>query len=496
MNLIINLKSGVVNRLRSNSLKARSARGAMTLGIGTVAERGLRLVRNMILARLLAPGQFGVMAIVMTVSAALEAFTDVGVKQSVIHNKRGDEAEYLNVAWWFQVVRGVGLFAVAYILAPWISYFYESAELLPLMRFAFVAILFNGLISPRVHALEKNIQFGKWVFLFQGSGLLGTLVSLGLAFFVMRNVWALVIGFLAEAVFRCLFSFVLCPFLPRMHIDRENLGEVLKYARRMLGVPILAVIAFQMDVLVLGKVVSAEQVGLYWLGLQLALQLSMLFSKVVHPILLPAFAEKQDDKGAIRNAAMKITTWTAIFGIPMTTFLVVCAGSVLSVVYGSEYAAVAIPFALLCVYVLVRVQGSTLSQIYFAIGKPNLHRRFVMLRLAILACLMYPAVRQFGLAGSAAVVLLANSVGLCMQVVWMHRLIGLEFGRYAFCWVPGLRLAAIVLIPVLIARLFGNDMIVWNIIIGGLACLVACAVGLFSLIRDSKLSLISSEGSK
>lgn len=493
MNLINNLESGVVNRLRGNSLKARSTRGVMILGIGTVAERGLRLVRNMILARLLAPEQFGVMAIVMAASVALEAFTDVGVKQSVIHNKRGDEAEYLNVAWWFQAVRGLGLFAVAYISAPWISHFYESTELLPLMRFAFVAILFNGLISPRVHALEKKIQFGKWVFLFQVSGLLGTLMSLGLAFFVMRNVWVLVIGFVAEAMLRCLLSFVLCPFLPKLTIDRDNLSKILKYARRMLGVPILAVIAFQLDVLVLGKVVTSEKVGMYWLGLQLALQIGMLFSKVVYPILLPIFAEKQDDKQSVCGAAMKITLWTGVLGIPITTFLVGCANPVLSIVYGSEYATVAMPFGLLCIYVLLRTNGSILSQVYFAIGKPHLHRRFVALRLIILACLIYPAIVLFGLVGAAAVVLLANLVGLCMQVVWMRKVIGLRFTDYVYCWIPGLRLAAIVLAPVALLRFFKDGTLFLNIAVGGLACSAACIIGLLSLRRSRKTHVVSSE---
>ena len=493
MNLINKTFVTITDKIKGDSLKARSARGVVTLGIGTVAERGLRFVRNMILARLLAPEQFGLMAIVMAASVALEAFTDVGVKQSVIHNKRGGEAEYLNVAWWFQAIRGLGLFAVAYISAPWISHFYESAELLPLMRFAFVAILFNGLISPRVHVLEKKIQFGKLVFLSQGSGLLGTLMSLGLAFFVMRNVWALVIGFVAEAMLRCLLSFVLCPFLPKLTIDRDNLSEVLKYARRMLGIPILAVIAFQLDVLVLGKVVPAERVGMYWLGLQLALQMNFLFSKVIYPILLPVFAEKQDDNEFVCRAIMKVTIYTAVFGMPIVTFLAVCAKPVLSIVYGLIYATVAMPFGLLCIYVLLRTQASILSQVYFAIGKPHLHRRFVLLRLTILVCLIYPGILLFGVTGAAASVLIANLAGLCMQVVWMRKAIGLRFGEYASSWIPGLQLAPIVLIPSFLLDILGYEHLILDIAVGGLACLAACGVGVLLLGRSGKSRVLLCE---
>ena len=493
MDFISKTNSIIGNRLRGNGLRARSSRGVILLATGTVVERALRLIRNMILARLLAPDEFGLLAVVIAAAAMLEAFAEVGVKQSVVHNKKGDEAEYLNVAWWFQAMRGIGLFVIAYLASPWISRFYNNVELLPLMRVAFAAILFNSFISPRVHVLEKKIHFGKWVFLSQGSGLLGTLVTLGIAFFLVRNVWALVIGFVTEAMFRCLLSFVLCPFLPRMSIHKDSLRDIFKYACRMLGVPILAAMAFQVDVLVLGKVVSAKQVGMYWLGLQLALQISMLFTKVIYPVLLPVFAEKQDDKQFLCKAIMKVATYTGVLGIPITTFLVVCASSILSTVYGSAYAAVAIPFGLLCVYALIRMQGSPLVQTYFAIGKPHLHRRFVVLRLTILACLIYPGIVLFGLVGAAAVVLLANLVGLCMQVIWMKKPIGLQFREYTSCWIPGLRLAVIVLAPVALLKAFGNQTPVLNIVVGGLACSAACVIGLLLLLRRGETHIVSLE---
>ncbi|MFA5238862.1 MAG: oligosaccharide flippase family protein, partial [Phycisphaerae bacterium] len=382
------------------------------------------------------------------------------------------------------------------IIAPWIGAFYNNPGLLPLLRVSFIAILFNGFMSPRVYVLEKNIQFGKYVFLYQGSGLVGTLVSLGIAFFAVCNVWALVIGFLAEAGIRCLLSFVLCPFLPRMHIDRESLGNLLKYARRMVGTPILAVIAFQLDVLVLGKVVSAEQVGMYWLSMQLASQISMLFSKIVYPILLPAFAEKQDDKQFLLRAITKLTLYTAVLGIPITTFSVVCAKPILSIIYGSAFASVGIPFGLLSIYALIQIQGFLLVQTYFAIGKPHLHRRFVILRLLILASLIYPAVVLFGLTGAAAVVLLANLIGLCAQVIWMRKVIDLRFGSYVSCWVPGLGLAVIVSAPVALLRFFEDGAMFLNIIVGGLACAAACIIGLFLAQRSGKTHIVSSEGTQ
>ena len=169
--------SDKISRLKGTDIKAKSLRAVMALGAGTFAGRSMRFIRSMILARILAPKQIGLMAIVMSVITISEALIEVGVKQSVIQNKKGASAEYLNVAWWMQVVRGLLLFGIAFLLAPWISSFYGKPELLNLLRVAFLAILLRGFISPRAHVLEKEYKFGRVVLLIQGSAVLGAIIS-------------------------------------------------------------------------------------------------------------------------------------------------------------------------------------------------------------------------------------------------------------------------------------------------------------------------------
>lgn len=437
--------------VRGTGLKARCARSSIILGTATFGERALRLIRYMILARLLAPEDFGLMAIVIATSAVFEAFSDVGIKQSVIHNKRGAESEYLNMAWWLQTVRGLGLFAIVFLIAPWIGTFYGKPELTLFLRIAFVATIFHGLISPRVHALQKELRFGRWVFISQGGAALGTVFAIILAFWI-RNAWALVIGFTAEAISRCFLSFILCPFWPRFRIDRNSLNELLRYVRGMVGLSFLTIVLMQTDIFVLGKLMPIDQVGMYVLALTLARQPTSMFSRVIGSVLLPAFAEKQHEKIALCNALLRIIKPTVMFGVPLIAFAVVFAGPILSVIYTPKYAAVAIPFSILCVSALCRTQKTILGTMYLAIGKPHLHRRFVLIMLATILIAMYPAVKLLGLTGAALVLLFADVLGLCMHVIGMPRLIGLRFRDYASCWVPVVWLAPIVLWPTVILR--------------------------------------------
>lgn len=435
MNLINNLKSGVVDRLRGSSLRARSSRGVVALSVGTVAERILRLVRNMILARLLAPDDFGLMALVLSVLMLLGCLTDVGVRQSIIHHQKGDKKEYLNIAWWVQVIQGIGLFMIVWLVAPAICRFYGKPELLNLLRVSLLVVIFNALTSPRLYVLDKEFRFVKALCLIQGSSVLGTAVAIGLAFY-MQNVWVLVIGQVVQIGVQCLLSHILCPFRPMLKIDRRYLKEFLKFGRGMLGLAFLTVISMQTDVFVLAKLLPSKQLGMYALALSLARQPVMLFSGTIGRVLLPAFAKKQDDKQSICRAALKMIRATVVFGVPLIAFAAIFAGPILSVVYGPRYAVVAVPFGILCITMLFRVQGSILASVYLAVGKPHLHRRFVALLAVLIIVLIYPGVVLFGLTGTAGVLLVANAIAVCMQVAWTRRIIGLHFKDYVACWIP------------------------------------------------------------
>lgn len=435
MNLINNLKSGVVDRLRGSSLGARSSRGVVALGVGTVAERILRLVRNMILARLLAPDDFGLMAIVLSVLELLGCVTDVGVRQSIIHHQEGDKKEYLNIAWWVQVIRGIGLFITVLLVAPAICRFYSKPELLNLLRVSLLVVIFNALTSPRLYVLDKEFRFVKALCLIQGSSVLGTAVAIVLAFY-MQNVWVLVIGQVVQIGVQCLLSHILCPFRPMLKIDHRYLKEFLKFGRGMLGLAFLTVISMQTDVFVLAKLLSSEKVGMYALALSLARQPVMLFSGTIGRVLLPAFAEKQNDRKALCSAVVRLLRIILLFGVPMTVLAALGAKTILSVIYGAKYEVVALPFALLCFTMLFYVQAVVLSQIYMGIGMPHLHRRYVVLLASLIISLIYPGIKLFGLVGAAGVLLFSNAAAVFMQIIWMKSVIGLRFKDYIYCWWP------------------------------------------------------------
>lgn len=176
-----------------------------------------------------------------------------------------------------------------------------------------------------------------------------------------------------------------------------------------------------------------------------------------------------------------------VFGIPLLAFTIMCAGPILSVVYGSRWSAAAIPFALLCVWGLAQMEGIKVASILFGLGLPHLHRWAVILRGVLLASLIYPAIVYGGLSGAAAAVLTAYSVGLVVPFVWIRKLIKLDLTEYMRSWLPGLLLSLLVIVPVGLLKLSGVGYVGINIVTAGLACLAALVIGAFYLNRRYKL---------
>jgi len=475
--------SDKIGQLKGTDIKAKSARAVMALGAGTFAGRSMRFIRSMILARILAPDQIGIMAIVMSLSMGFEAFTEVGVKQSIIQNKQGANDRYLNVAWWMQVTRALFLYGIAVLSAPWISSFYDNPDLLQLLRVSFIAIALRGFVSPRAAVLEKEYKFGKVVLLVQGSAVLGAIISVCLAL-VLRNVWALVIGFVLEMGILCILSFILVPFVPRFEIDRSSLGELMRFARGMFGLPILTAFSFYAPILILGKVISEAQLGLYSYAAILCFIPNDLYIRTIAPVVLPAFSEKQDDKRALCRGVLRTAQWTAIFVIPLAAFMACTGSKLLLLAYGPEYATMAIPFAVLCLQIVVRNQTVCLTGIYLAIGQPHLQRRFAIIRAVIILGLMYPAAVRYGPLGTAVVIVLSNFIVLLMQVIKARKVIGLSIGRYIRSYANGLWMALPILITAGLLRIFGVDSTLFVLTISTFVFIVTFAVS--ALIKNRR----------
>jgi lipopolysaccharide exporter len=425
------------------TVRTRVWRGGATLAAGTSVDRLARLGRNMLLARVIAPDQFGLMAVVLAVLALFEAITEVGVAQAVIQNKRGTTDAFLNVAWWLGIARG-GLVAIVVLaLANPIAGFYDMPDLAPLLMVAGLSVIFTGLTSPRIYALQREFRFGSTLVSVQGAGLVATLVTVGLGLW-MQSVWALLWGTVLESFLRFVLSFVVAPFRPSWRWEAESRRDLFRFTRGMAGLSLLTFLIMQADTVVLAKTVSAEDLGVYVMAITLAAFPLTIFSKAVQPLVVPMLARLQDDTDALRAMVVRMSRLVWLFGLPMVAVMATVSSPLLVLVYGRpEFGGAAAAFSVYTLFVVVYMASMVTFSVYLALGRPELQRGFTFVRAALVLALLYPMALRWGGTGAALALLVAMLGGMAVQLVSLTRVIKLGPGAYLRTVPPGLFAAAV-----------------------------------------------------
>jgi lipopolysaccharide exporter len=474
------LSFGSRGAAQGKGIKARTLRGGIWIGGASAFAHGSKFARNIILTRLLAPEAFGLMALLVAISAYFETFTEVGIDAAILQNPRSEERAYLNGAWWISMARALGLYAVGFICAPWVANFYHQPSLITLIRVAFLTILFRGAVSPRTYVAHKKMDFKRVVAIGQGGALCGVVTSVLLAL-VMRNVWALVIGLVAESLGGCIVSYLLCPFRPGLVFDRQLLRELYQYSRGFFGLPLLTFIYQRADIFVVGKMFSPTVLGIYGMAVNLGRMPLSLAGSPMGQLVTPALSEIQDDKERLKNTILKITFGLALLISSAVMYVCLYGRDLLLLVYGTVYAQGAAPMALAFASAMLGVVSVPVVSLFYMTGRPQLNRYFAIVRAVLFMALIYPLTKWYGITGTAAAGLVAMGVAFIVQMFRLRDIIQLDLRLYVKAFARGVPFS----LPVAAIWFATHDRFglgpLAQVALGGAGCLLSFALTLPAL---------------
>jgi O-antigen/teichoic acid export membrane protein len=469
--------------LTGDGLRAKVFRGGAWLGTGSFSEQVIRFGRNMILTRLLAPEAFGTMAIVLSACSVVQTIMDVGVKEALIQNPRGSEKEYVGAAWWMAFGRAATFWAIVSTIAPVIAKFYGNHDLTALFRVAAIGVLFDGAISSRAYVAIKEMKFRKWAIVNHGGAIAGVFATLALSF-LLRSVWALILGYCAESVGRFVLSYIVCPFLPPRRLPVAAIRDLLKFSKLAFGLSLLNLIFARTDVFVLAKMFPPADLGLYTMAIFLVQTPTSFVMNLLGQTLLPTFSRIQEDRVRTNRVLMKVTSVLVLVGMPALIFVAISGRSLLGLLYGPRYSACTGPLIVASFVALLNAINGQITIVFYAKGMPQLHRRCVLITATSMIVLIYPFVLWFGLLGGQLAALVAITAGFLFQVARLRELTMLGVAQYlkAFVFLGAIS-AVVVAVCVSLRAVTAAGNPVSNILIGVLACSAAAGLGLVTLLR-------------
>lgn len=296
----------------TRSFTQKLMRGAAFTSGGFVLSQGLRLCSNLILARLLFPEAFGLMALMALVLTGLTMLSDTGVSQSIMQHKRGDDPDFLNTAWTLNLARGVLLWLVACALAWPAAWLYDAPALLWILPLGGLSLVMLGAAPTRVYSAQRHLQLGRIIGIDLGSQALGIFVMITLAW-IYQSYWALVAGVLVTGAAKLAMEWTLLAG-PRnsLHWDRSAGRELLHFGGWIMLSSTFGFVLLQGDRAILGVFLTVEKLGVYNIAYFLAFFPVLMAHTMMSKLLIPAYREAfADPNGAhdrkIRRMRMGLT---------------------------------------------------------------------------------------------------------------------------------------------------------------------------------------------
>ena len=273
----------------STSERRKTTIASLWAGGGFASRQLIRLGGNLIFSRLLFPEAFGLMAIINAFWAGLVMFSDFGIGPSIVQSNRGDDPRYLNTAWTLQIGRGFVLFAIACACAVPIAGLYDAPELTAMLLLTSIGILISGFDSTSLPRFQRHLQIGRYEFV-EIAAQLAAVVAILAWLLIEPSVWALAIGGVVHAAVRLGLGHGLASERDRIGWDPVAFREIFSFGGWIFLSTIVTFMAEQADRLIVGRLSSLSELGVYSIAAMVAALPSVALQHVGSLVVFPALS--------------------------------------------------------------------------------------------------------------------------------------------------------------------------------------------------------------
>ncbi|NTV09396.1 MAG: lipopolysaccharide biosynthesis protein [Zoogloea sp.] len=390
----------------ARSISARMLHGAVWMVLFRLLERGLGLISTLILVRLLAPADFGMVAMAMSFIALGELLSGFGFDIALIHKQDADRHHY-DAAWTCNLLLGLGVAVVMLVAARPIADFYEQPELLLVVVALAFGPAIGGFENIGVVAFRKELEFRREFGFLLSKKLVGFAITVPLAFW-LQNYWALVLGTLASRLAGTVLSYCVHAFRPRF--SRAAAPELFHFSKWMLASNILAFLKERSSDFILGRMRGLSELGLYNVSYEFANLPTSELSAPINRALLPGFARIARQSAPLCTAYTNAIGVLALAALPASAGIYALSDYIVPVVLGRKWSAALYLMEVLALYGGVQMLHSSTCAVIIATGHPRNVARANAAYVVMLIALMLAFVPAWGALGASFAILATTLV--------------------------------------------------------------------------------------
>jgi PST family polysaccharide transporter len=410
----------------------------------------VQLLTTVLLARLLAPSDFGLVSMAAVVIALVQVFGDLGIASVVIQRKRVS-ADFLSSIFWASALFGIVVTAAVAAFAPLAAAFFGDPRVASILRVLSLGFLAGGLGTVQRAVLERDLAFRRLAYLETAATAAGAAVGIGLAL-SGAGAWSLAWQSVATAAATTALFWFGARWRPGWVFLWSEVRSVSSYSLNLTGFNVLNYFARNADYILIGRFLGAVPLGYYTLAYRIMFYPLQNISTVVGRVALPLFSRIQEDDGAFRSAYVKANGGIALAVVPMMLGLWAVAEPAVLLLFGPRWAPV-VPLVLILAPIgLLQSVGSTVGTIYQVKGRTDLMLRWGIAAGALVV-ISFAVGLRWGVVGVAASYAAASLLLAYPNFAIPFRLIGLGMRQFLSALARPMAAGGIMLVLVLAGRL-------------------------------------------
>ncbi len=367
-------------------------------------------VVSIVLARLLTPADFGLIAMLSVFFAISSSLVESGFTHALIREKTISEVDKSTV-FFINLIISLFLYIILWFSSPYIAIFFNQPELLWLARVMGIDIVLKALIIVQRAVFMQSLRFKLLSSIDIGVSIITGIVAVFLAYSGF-GVWALAIKYFLSSFFVSIIFFIINPWLPSSFINKDSFNRLFGFGSKLLISGLINKFYNNIYNLTIGKFFSADMLGYYDRANLLVNQsistISMALGQVTYPIL----SKTKDDETRLKEAHKKIVNVITFINIPISVILFFSAKSLVLVLLGEKWIEM-IPFVqLLCISAIVKHLISLNKNLLKVIGRSDLFLRASVISKVLTTIAVVIGI-QFGIWG----LIVSSVVAIYLEVL-------------------------------------------------------------------------------
>ena len=347
--------------LRRSSIRG----GSMTLASQAI-NIAIQLASTVVLARLLSPEDYGLMAMVLAVTGFAGLFRDLGLSSAAIQKKDLTPAQQSNL-FWLNVATGAALTALVAAASPLVAWFYGKPELTTVTLTLSSTFLIGSFGAQHGASLVREMQFTRQAIATISGAIIGMVIAIALA---LRgfSYWSLVWGNLGGAIVTTVLLLALSPFWPGLPARGAGVREMLRFGANITAFELVNYFQRNLDNILIGKLSGSLQLGLYSRAYSLLMLPITSIRGPINAVAFPAMSRLQSEPAAFRHYYLKTTSLVAFLSMPLAGFFFVASKPVIELVLGPQWLGVSPIFSYLALAAFIQPSAGLAGSMLLSLG--------------------------------------------------------------------------------------------------------------------------------